>query len=91
MSHGSTVGTATVYRLGDRAVGVRIPEGSRDFTSLYRQDQRWGTPSLLSIEYLGFFNGVKHPRREADHSTPTSAEIKKTWIYTSTPSYVFMG
>jgi hypothetical protein len=29
--------------------------------------------------------------READHSTPTSAEVKKTWIYTSTPPYVFMA
>jgi hypothetical protein len=27
---------------------------------------------------------------EADHSSPSSAEIKNTWIYTSTPSYVFM-
>jgi hypothetical protein len=28
--------------------------------------------------------------READHSPPTAAEVKKTWIYTSTPPYVFM-
>jgi hypothetical protein len=27
--------------------------------------------------------------READHSPPTSAEVKKMWIYTSTPLYVF--
>jgi hypothetical protein len=27
--------------------------------------------------------------READHSPPTSAEVKKTWIYTSTPPYAF--
>jgi hypothetical protein len=33
--------------------------------------------------------GVKRPRDEADHSHPTSAEVKKTWIYTST--YVFSG
>jgi hypothetical protein len=35
--------------------------------------------------------GVKRPGREADHSTPTSAEVKKMCIYTSTPPYVFMG
>jgi hypothetical protein len=29
--------------------------------------------------------GVKRPGREADHSPPTNAEIKKTWIYTSIP------
>jgi hypothetical protein len=34
--------------------------------------------------------GVKRPGREADHSPPTSAEVNKTWIYTSTPPYVFM-
>jgi hypothetical protein len=34
--------------------------------------------------------GVKQPGREADHSPPTSAKIKKTWVYTSTPQYTFM-
>jgi hypothetical protein len=34
---------------------------------------------------------IKQPWREADHSPRTSAEIKKTWIYTSTPPYVFMA
>jgi hypothetical protein len=29
---------------------------------------------------------VKRPGREADHSPPTSAKIKNTWIYTSTYS-----
>jgi hypothetical protein len=28
--------------------------------------------------------------READHSPPASAEIKKIWIYISTPPYAFM-
>jgi len=27
---------------------------------------------------------------EADHSSPSSAEIKNTWGYTSTPSNVFI-
>jgi hypothetical protein len=30
--------------------------------------------------------GVKRQGREADHSPPASAEVKKMWIYTSTPS-----
>jgi hypothetical protein len=29
--------------------------------------------------------GVKRQGREDDHSPPTSAEVKKMWIYTSTP------
>jgi hypothetical protein len=35
--------------------------------------------------------GVKWPGREADHSPPSSAEIKNAWSYTSTPQYVFMA
>jgi hypothetical protein len=33
---------------------------------------------------------VKREYHEADHSTPTSADEKKTWIDTSIPPYVFM-
>jgi hypothetical protein len=35
--------------------------------------------------------GVKLQEREADHSPPASAEVKKMWFYTSTPPYVFMA
>jgi hypothetical protein len=35
--------------------------------------------------------GVKRPGCEADHSPPASAEVKKMWIYTSTPLYAFMA
>jgi hypothetical protein len=35
--------------------------------------------------------GVKLPGREANHSPPTSAEVKKMWIYTFTPQYAFMA
>jgi hypothetical protein len=28
---------------------------------------------------------------EADHSPPTDVGVKNTWIYTSTPPYVFMA
>jgi hypothetical protein len=39
----------------------------------------------------GSFPGVKLPGREADHSPPTSSEVKKMWIYTSTTPYAFMA
>jgi hypothetical protein len=39
----------------------------------------------------GLSPAVKRPGREADHSPPASAKVKKTWIYTSTPPYVFMA
>jgi hypothetical protein len=34
--------------------------------------------------------GVMWPERETDHSPPASAEVKKMWIYTTTPSHAFM-
>jgi hypothetical protein len=35
--------------------------------------------------------GVKRPGREADHSPPSSAEVKNAWSYTSNPQHVFMA
>jgi hypothetical protein len=35
--------------------------------------------------------GVKWQGSETDHSTPVSAEVKKMWIYISTPPYAFMA
>jgi hypothetical protein len=34
---------------------------------------------------------VKRPGREGDNSPSSSAEVKNTWGYTSTPQYVFMA
>jgi len=42
-----------------------------------------GLPGALSLR-------VKWLRREADHSPPSSAEVKNTWS-NSTPQYVFMA
>jgi hypothetical protein len=35
--------------------------------------------------------GIDELVRLTDLSFPTSAEVKKMWIYTSTPPYVFMA
>jgi hypothetical protein len=35
--------------------------------------------------------GVKRPGHDADHSSPPNTEVKKMWIYTSTPPYAFMA
>jgi hypothetical protein len=91
-SRDSVVGIATTYRLDDRGVGVRVPVESRIFSSPDRPDRllrstqppiQW-VPGALSP-------GVKRPGRGVDHSPPTSAEVKKMWIYTSTPTYAFMA
>jgi hypothetical protein len=39
----------------------------------------------------GSFPGVKRPGFETHNSPWTSAEVKKMWIYTSTPSYAFIA
>ena len=39
---------------------------------------------LLQAFFPGWAWGVKRPDRDADHSLPTSAEIKNMWRYTST-------
>jgi len=31
------------------------------------------------------FLGAKRPGRETDHSSPSSAEVKNMWSFTSTP------
>jgi hypothetical protein len=43
------------------------------------------TQSPIPWATTAFSSGVKRSGREADRSLPTSAEIKKTWLYTSTP------
>jgi hypothetical protein len=45
-------------------------------------------PNQPPIEWVA---GVKRNWRKTDHSPSTSAEVKKTWIYTSTPPYAFMA
>jgi hypothetical protein len=34
--------------------------------------------------------GLKQPRREAEHSPESSAEVKNLWIYTLAPPYFFV-
>jgi hypothetical protein len=88
----SAVSIAPAYGFGGRGFGVRVPVGVRFFSSPRRPDLSTGPLSLLSNEYRRLFlPGVKRPGREADHSSQTSAEVKNTWIYTSTPPYVFMA
>jgi hypothetical protein len=55
LSRDSSVGIATGYGLDNRGVGVRVPEGARNFSSPRRPDRLWGPPSLLSNEYRWHF------------------------------------
>jgi hypothetical protein len=85
------VGITTSYGLEDRGIGVRVPVGQIILSSPRHPDQLWGPPNLLFNGYRGAISpGVKRPGREANNSPPASAEVKKMWIYTSTPPYSFM-
>jgi hypothetical protein len=88
----SVVGIATGDGLDDRGVGVRLPVGSRIFSSPLRPDRLWGPhPASYPMGTGALSPELKRPGREADHSPPTSAEVKKMWIVTSTPPYAFMA
>jgi hypothetical protein len=51
----SSVSIATGYWLDSQRVRVRVPVGSRIFSSPHRPGGLWGPPSLLSSEYYGLF------------------------------------
>jgi hypothetical protein len=54
-SRDSAVSIVTGYGLDDRGVGVRIPVGSRIFSSPQHPEWLWDPPSLLSNGYQGLF------------------------------------
>jgi hypothetical protein len=81
---------ATGYWLDDRGVGVRVPVGSRSVTSPCHPNRLWGLPNLLSNAYRGSIPWGKAAGAWSWQS-PTSAEVKKTWVYISTPPYAFMA
>jgi hypothetical protein len=91
MSQESVVGIATGYGLDDGGVGIRVPVRSKMFFSarLSRQALGFTQPPIQWVPGA-LSTGVKRPGREADHSPPASAEVKKMWIYTSTPPYAFI-
>jgi hypothetical protein len=66
-----------------QGIGVRVLVGARYLSFPRRPDSLWNPPGLLS--YGALFPGLKRPDRKTDHSSPTSAESNKTYIYTSTP------
>jgi hypothetical protein len=85
--YNSVVGIPTGYGLDDRGVGVRVPVGSRIFSSTLSRPALGPTQPPIQWVPGAVSPGVRRQGREADHSASTSADVKKMWIYT----YTFMA
>jgi hypothetical protein len=80
---------AKIHLLDDRGfetrkgLGFLFTTASRLALGRTQPPIQWA-PGALSL-------GVKRPEREAEHSLPSSAEVKNMWSYTSTTQYAFMA
>jgi hypothetical protein len=72
-----SVSIVSDYGLDDRAIGVRSPAGAEDFSSSLCVQTGSGThPASCTTGTGGPFPGGKaRPGRDADHSSPSSAEV----------------
>jgi hypothetical protein len=89
--HFSSLACFVCITTGYGLVGVRVPVGPIISLVYIVQTGPEAQPASYSIVTGGCFPEVKLQGREADHSIPTSADVKKTWIYTSAPPYAFMA
>jgi hypothetical protein len=74
----------TILLLKWRTPGFEYRLG-QEFSLCHVQAGSEAHPAYYTMGTEGAIPGVKRPEREADHSPPTSAEVKKKWIYTYTP------
>jgi hypothetical protein len=92
MSLDSSVGIETGYGLDDRMVGVRFPTGAGNFSLRHRVQTGSGAHTVsYPTDTEGSFSGSKAAWAWSWPYTPSSAEVKNAWSYTSTPQYVFMA
>jgi hypothetical protein len=78
MSRGSSSSKVSDYGLDDRAIEVRSPTGEEDFSSSPCVQTGSGAhPASYPMGTGGSFPGGKaRPGSDADHSPPSSAEVK---------------
>jgi hypothetical protein len=82
----SSVGIALGYGLDYRGSRVRFPAGLGIFLFTTTSRTSLGpTQPPIHLVQGALSLGIKRPGREADHSPPSSAEVKNAWSYTSTP------
>jgi hypothetical protein len=66
-----------------RGLGILFITASRTALGPTQPPIQW-VPGALSL-------GVKQPGRQADHSPPSSAEVKNAWSYTATTPICLHG
>jgi hypothetical protein len=76
-SRGGSVGIVSGYGLDNRAIDVRSPTWTRDFScNLCVQTGSGAHPASYTVSTGGLFPGGKaRPGRDADHSSSSSAEV----------------
>jgi hypothetical protein len=80
------------YGQNDRGGGVSSPgKGWVSFLTTASRTALGPTQPLIQRARGTLSLGIKRPGREADHSPPSSAEVKNAWSYTSTPEYAVMA
>jgi hypothetical protein len=78
ISHDSSVGIGLGYGLDYRGSRFRFPAGAGNFSLHHCVRNGSGSHSAsYPMGTSGSFLGVKRPGREADHSPPSSAEVKE--------------
>jgi hypothetical protein len=77
-SRDSSVGIALGYRLDGRGSRFRFMAGAGNFSLHHRvQNGSEAHPASYPMGTRGFFPGGKAAGREADHSPPSSTEVKE--------------
>jgi hypothetical protein len=86
-SRGSSVSIVT--RLRTERPGFNSQQGKKFFLLTTASRPTLGpTQPLIQWVQCAVSLRLKRPGREADHSPPSSAEVKDAWSYTSTPWYL---
>jgi len=78
-------------RAGQPGLDSRQGQGREMLSSPSLSYRQMGSPSFHSNGYHGLYHELNRLGRKADHSSPSGAEVKSAWNYTSTPAIRLHG
>jgi hypothetical protein len=91
-SRDCSVGISLGYGLDDWSSRVRFPAGAGNYSPHHCvQNSSGAHPASYQMGIRGPFPGVKRPESEADHSPPSSAEVKECVKLYPHSQYVFIA